>query len=277
MSTRGIRNGKGQIMTIDNGSSIVKKMYYGTNLIFDPTSIVEPGGGWVTDQLYAYYDPFASTISGGTISDLSGNGRSATQYRTWPSVTAGIGWYFNQTGASAPYAIAPSYNFEGNPVTLEVWFRVDAGSSYDSEPNILSYEDSANVNRNIQIGFKRSTENYIGFGQSQNATGNATEYKLTAQGSSRDSTIHQYVLVLPGTTTTGRMYRDGVERVTGTDVAGDQYLNDTGFWFGGGPKYTATSRGFSSAYGGLVRIYQKGLSAAEVLQNWNANKADYGL
>ncbi len=235
------------------------------------------GAAYVTTDLYAYFDPFASTIGGGTISDLSGNGNTATQYRTWPSVTAGLGWNFTLTGASAPYATFPSYNFESSPHSFEVWFRVQAGSTYDSEPSMFSYVSADNANRNNVMGFKRSTENYIAFGQTQNATGNATEYKLVSQGSVRDSTFHQYVLVLPGANATGYMYRDGAQVLSATDVGGDQYSSTTPFWFGGGPSYSAQSRGFSNAYGGLVRVYQKALSGAEVLQNWNANKADYGL
>ena len=35
--------------------------------------------------------------------------------------------------------------------------------------------------------------------------------------------------------------------------------------------------GWSDARGGLVRVYTKQLSDVEVLHNYDANKADYGL
>ena len=47
--------------------------------MYTPVGFFAPqGGGYVTDNLLQYIDPFASTIGGGTASDLSGNGNSAT-------------------------------------------------------------------------------------------------------------------------------------------------------------------------------------------------------
>ncbi len=101
MSTRGIRNGKGQIMTIENGNAVIKKIYYGTNLIFDPTSIVvapTPEAGYGTppsadSDCFIFYDAGNTASypgSGTTVTDLKGNANATL---------TGDGWSYDGTVA----------------------------------------------------------------------------------------------------------------------------------------------------------------------------------
>ncbi len=76
---------------------------------------------------------------------------------------------------------------------------------------------------------------------------------------------------------TVRYYRNATQVVTGTNPGGDLYGTVTTLSYGGTVGPGTFRRGFSNARGGLVRIYTKELSASEVTQNFNANKADYGL
>ncbi len=71
---------------------------------------VATGGGgpaYVTADLYSYYDPFDSVLSGATLTDLSGNGRTGTLIGTWS--TDSEGFVFTTRGSSAPYMTFSSF------------------------------------------------------------------------------------------------------------------------------------------------------------------------
>jgi len=230
-----------------------------------------PGPSYVTTDLYSYYDPFDSVIAGATLSDLSGNARTATLVGTWS--TDAEGFVLTTLGSSAPYFTTPAPDFESTAVTYEIWFKVATASTYNSEPNIINYYQS---NRQITIGFKAGGESNISFGIVQNEAGSSAELKYTAGGSVIDGTFYQYVMTIP-TSGTVRYYRNAVLAVTGSNPGGDLFGTLTTLSYGGTVGPGDFRRGFSNARGGLLRVYSKELSAAEVLQNFDANKADYGL
>lgn len=263
-----IARGTTNITAIRRGQAAVSKVYRGQSLIWQPGG---GGGGWVTDSLYSYYDPFDSVLSGATLTDISGNGRTATLVGTWSIDSEGF--VFTTRGSSAPYATFSSPNFDGAAFTFEVWFKVATGSTYDSEPNIISYYEG---NRQQAIGFKAGGESNISFAQLQNQAGSTAEMKYTSGGSVINGNWYQYVMTVPASGT-ARYYRNAVEVVTATNPGGDLYGTVTTLSYGGTVGPGTFRRGFSNARGGLVRIYTKELSSTEVTQNFNANKADYGL
>jgi hypothetical protein len=251
--------------------------------MYTPVGFFAPqGGGWVTTNLVVYVDPFASTIGGGTASDLSGNGYNATLNRsiavTGTNDGSG-GWQLNATGASAKYlsyAGLSALSFSTG-VTIEVFFKVIT-NTYDSEPFLFGSSNSSIDNfMNIPI---RSTASGAASGVIKGfirGTGNA-EFEGTAKVFSGGvSTGWNHIVLASNCNTSHNLYVNGVLDTTNTTNSGDP--STSRLWMSGGPLDGGTiiNRGFSNALMGLNRVYSRQLTAAEVLQNYNANKADYGL
>jgi hypothetical protein len=78
--------------------------------------------------------------------------------------------------------------------------------------------------------------------------------------------------------TVQKLYRNGIEIVNQTAQTGSIYnTNQTGVQIGADVRYTlAAGRQYSGSIG-LVQVYNRALSATEVLQNYNAQKTRFGL
>lgn len=234
------------------------------------------GGGttWVTANLYQYIDPFTSTIGGGTASDLSGNGRSATLVNSIAVVGTGgggdSGWQLNVKGSSAKALNLGLNNtdFNTNGGSLEIWFKIDA-ANWDSDAGMI-YQYRVSPDRQFGLGMKTQADKRF-YSQNQGST---TAAEVIPTGDKADGVWRQFVLALAAGGAGYRLY------VNGTDVGGSTTTigsvnADAPFYAGG--RIGSFVRGYADAWMGLTRVYTKQLSAAEVLQNYNANKANYGL
>lgn len=244
--------------------------------------VQQPAGGgpsWVTSNLLQYIDPFASTIGGGTASDLSGNGNDATLVNSIAVTGTNDGtggWQLDATGASAKYLDLGLANQDyTSGITLEAFFYVAAGSSWDSEPAApMLYRDIS------------GTENVIGM----NATTTANSYnrgiiylqptynQVQDANNFRDSTWHHWVITYSNSA--GYTFYKDTSAVGTFSGVGNCVITGQPLYAGGpigGNGGAQFVRGYSNALMGLTRVYTKVLSASEVIQNYDANKADYGL
>jgi hypothetical protein len=266
-----IERGITDITSVRRGQTAVSKVYRGTTLIWEP---VAPGPNYVTTNLYQYIDPFRSTISGGTASDLSGNSRSATLVNSIAVVGTGgggdSGWQLNvkSTSAKALNLGLNNTDFNTGGGTLEIWFKIDA-VNWDSDPGMI-YQYRTGPDRQFGIGMK-ATSDKRAYSQNQ---GSSTATEVIATGDKADGVWRQFAVVLgPGGAGT-TLYVNGVSVNSSATTVGNVNANAP-FYAGG--RIGNFIRGYADAWMGLTRIYNRNLTASEVLQNYNANKADYGL
>lgn len=142
--------------------------------------------------------------------------------------------------------------------TVEVWFNPDTTSG----TNVL-YGPHTN-------GY----DNWLSFGAAVTlfATQSAdTNNFSTTGGSISAGNWYQVVAIIDGTTAT--LY------VNGSQVATTTKAFTIGSWSGNATigRRGALTQSYANAQIGLVRVYDKSLSAAEVSQNYNTHKTRFGL
>lgn len=227
----------------------------------DQTNVVNLVGGSI---LHLDAGNTSSYIGSGTSwNDVSGTGNNVTIPSTLASTFTsnnGGSFLFGQTSTHSITNNAPvNFGFVGNTITVEVWFKRVATSDY-------------------QFWFSDNTANYrFGITSAGNYFWN--------MGSRNDRVNNSYTmptgvwkhLVFTGGIEGGsiitRLYVDGAF-VFLNNEGYNTLRSFTGFLIGAGEN--------SSVYllkGNLaeVRVYQKVLTANEVLQNFNAEKVKFGL
>lgn len=225
-------------------------------------------GGWVTDSLWMYIDPATSTITGTSISDLSGNGRSST-------LVGGLGvsgGYFRFTNSA--YYISSPINFpqaQGDAWSVEIWMKLATTSFKSGNPCLYSGFNPSGNEPGLQIQINNSNQ----FGFEYRRIGSQVDG--TDSAAANDATWHQWVFTKAAYPNASgvNFYKDKVAIITRAALANttDPGLA-TGYMMG---RDVNGGEGWTDAYGGLIRFYTKALSSAEVTQNYDANKAAYGL
>lgn len=225
--------------------------------------------GTTLDELKASLDP--KVADGTLIIDLSGNDNDAT-------VVGGATYSTSEDalvldGSNDYIRTANLYTDIGNPDTFSVgvWAKPAAGGVVVQVTNTTTPETAYHYSA---IEFVESAGNPVPYFGLWNGTG-ITDDNGTAL--SYDTWYHM-VLTYDGTTFKG--YINGSE-VASANVTYDSPHDDGEttqyLLFGAG---TTTNMGDGSFYtGGLgeARIYNKALSPAEVLENYNTTKGRYGL
>ena len=206
--------------------------------------------------------------SGTTWTDSSGNGRNATLVGSPLYVSNnGGGIRLNHGDANGTDYISVPYNIASNTVTVEVvasfnptsfWGVIWGNENYNANGGYLAYVETTNL--------------YYGI------PNNETAVTITDSNA-----IRQWIFVINGTQAS--LFLNG-SQVGTTDTIGNQTLFATGdFYFGArhlnnGTGFGDTMNNSNSADYPVfyqMRVYNRALSGAEVLQNFNANKSTYGL
>lgn len=235
---------------------------------------VVSSSGYVTSGLQQYIDPFRSTRSGNTISDLSVNAYNATAFDGL--VTGSEGWILNVNASegNAPYLTLGFDNQNwGSGLSWEVWFRTD-DTSYDSEVALMANIESLTT---TGIGNKIYVSN-SSFNVRAVTQGNGPSTVTVNTGDLSIGDWHHFIHTINDgdgpNPATSKIYVDGT-LITSSSADIDNISSNQSIKAGG--SYPFVEKGWNDALMGLTRIYDRELSAAEVLQNYNANKADYGL
>jgi hypothetical protein len=207
-------------------------------------------------------------ISGTTWTDTSGNGRNATLVGS-PSYVSnnGGGIRLNNADANGLDYISVPYNIASNTVTVEVvasfnptsfWGTIWGNEIYNTDGGYLAYVETTNL--------------YYGI------PNNETSVTITDSNA-----IRHWIFVINGTQAS--LFLNGSQIGT-TATINNQTIFATGdFYFGArhlnnGTDFTDTMNNSNSANYPVfyqMRVYNRALSGAEVLQNFNANKSTYGL
>ena len=225
----------------------------------------------VTSNLVLYYDPSNSasyTGSGTTITDLSGNGRNGTM-----SNIAFTSPYFTYNGTSSQISVADNALLEpgsGN-WTMEVWAR----QTTSGNDVILGKFDNGGLSLDVSYSIRTTGTTFyaqIGSGSGSGSTlfVNSTSYTGTL------NTWYQIVYVFKnGGTKTLETFINGTSIGTVNHNL-SSILNTTNPLYIGSYNGGEFSQWFDGRIG-ITRLYNTALSSAQVLQNFNADKAKYGL
>jgi len=256
------------------GNQKAGRIYHGYDLAYG--ALPDTGPQYVTLNLLQYIDPFESTIGGSTASDLSGNGNDATVVNSLTTTgtkgSARSGWRLDDTGGSSGYLNLgfTNYNWDsgGNGgVTFETFFQIETGASPDASSIMSQYTSARQIMINLAL-----TSPYKALIQMQGSSNYIQAFQTGA--SIWDGNVH-HVAITYENGVEGNLYIDGVSEYDQTVDIGNYQTNQP--LLAGGPRDTGQIRGFDDAYMGLTRVYDRALTADEIVQNYNANKADYGL
>jgi len=198
--------------------------------------------------------------SGTTWYDVSGNSNNFTVYGS-PTFSRGSGFTF-VNGNTSYYAIKNPFSFPTTTVTMEIWYKTTV-----SDTSIISYAVSGNDNHALLF----SPQNVSLYGPS----GAVSSGVNTASG-----------LWTQVVRTSNRSNGAEILYVDGDNVFSTTLASGTNFTSGGSlviaQEQDSVGGGFDSsqAFGGnipIVRIYNRLLTSAEVLQNYEAQKTRFGL
>lgn len=221
----------------------------------------------VTDGLVLYLDASnpKSYVSGSTSwNDISRSGINGT-------LTNGPTFTSSNRGAivfdgTDDYVSLGTKNLIQNDFTINIWFKLN--SSGDKEHFILSNNYSTTpallITANV-VGSARELTAYY-------ASGSVTSYTISAT-TNIPASINNITLVRNGSTHTP--YLNGIEQTSRI------FTNSTVLGLGLYELGYATIRNKTTAYlqGNIYQtsIYNRALTAQEVLQNYNATKTRFGL
>lgn len=234
-----------------------------THLIFFFFNAGGGGGGPVTSGLVLHLDsdnPASYPGSGTAWNDLSGTGNHGT-FTATPSVSGGV---INLNGS---YHVTTTNQFT-NPqaFSLEVWFRTNSALGR----KLIGFE-------NFQTGTPTQYDRHYYVDTSGNLIFGVFlgGQNIFNYGPVNDNSWRAAVVTYDGGSNTH--YINGAPVGTRTALA----FNFSGWWrvFGfrtGGWPGGTTVGGFVGD-GAIVRVYNRALTAAEVLQNYDANRSRFGL
>ena len=221
----------------------------------------------VTDGLVFCVDP-ANKVSypgsGTTVNDLIDNSITGSLLNSvgFENSFAGI---FTFDGATDNIEIMDSTTLKPTSITVSIWFKGGSQSTY------TYLVDKYYTGSGPAYGFytKTSTDKLSFIIRKGNNTGWA-ETSLANSGVVMDDSWHNAVGTFSGTSL--KLYIDGVYKAFGTS-------GGTGITYGSGPLIigafqSAGSLDFQGDMGPTI-IYNRELSAAEIMQNYNAMKARF--
>ena len=231
-----------------------------------------------TSNLTLYYNPALTESysgSGNAINDLAGNGTTATLYNA-PAYNAATGFSFN---GSNQYATIPSVNGLTNftntqQYSVEIWFRPSNGQVNAGEAELLEKWNLNNESRYpFVFRYNESTNSMF------TACYDGVNFRSVSASGFPVNTWKQVVGVFNFVSNTLTLYRDGVA-VGSTSISGMTQVSNTspvtiGTRLGTGG--TISSGIMYKGNVGIIRMYNKPLTAAEVLNNFNITKGTYGL
>ena len=224
----------------------------------------------VTDSLFMELD--ASNYVSGTWTDETGNGNNATiNGATWLSTDGGI---FDLDGSNDNISIAHNSSLSLNTTTqktIQVWVKFDALPAL-----------------NVQIpvfGKLSSSFNFDGYwgglfsnGGTVRCVTNGTSIQRVSTSTSTITTNTWYLFTfisrITSISNTTKVYINETEYITAAHGT-DSYSEANPLYLG----YIGAGVGSNYLNGkiGACYFYTKGLSVAEISQNYNATKSKYGL
>ena len=222
--------------------------------------------GIVTDGLRLYYDPSILTSysgSGTTISDLTANGLNGTMSNITYTKP-----YFNFNGSSSQISIADNALLEPGTGdwTIDVWvnYSVIAGSS-----RVIVGKTDGGLAADFGYGIRTNSAGATYF-----EVGNGTTSVTSPSSTLTTGVWYHLVGVFKNISTNAvEFYVDGTF-IGSTSHSFTSIKNTTSPLYFGSFNGGEYSQWFNGKMGSAI-MYNRALSAAEVLQNYHANKPKY--
>lgn len=227
--------------------------------------------------------------SGSAWNDLSGNGNNFTfvdfygaKTPTFSSSNGGYvdvsdpNWFFTVFGQGTL-----STSLKPTSITVEVW--VNTGSQVtNTNESIITVQKG--TGEGLSYGIKMLDKFGVYIAASSNTGSDA--FANPGDPTMTTNTWYQALATYDGTTT--RMYVNGIQRATSTAASGNitYDASNTKILFGAQYKGPGYDTGIQSGpwgtartgrYISIARIYNRALTAAEALQNFQANRGRYGI
>ena len=163
-----------------------------------------------------------------------------------------------------------SFTLGTGDLTMEFWVKMEGWIIHSQGANVFLSVTDPNVHEELQFGIENSTAQRLAVYLDGGSNGSKT-----GDGVYSWSTDQWYHLVATRISSTVALYRDGVSLTvaTGATNTGDVAAIST-FLLGNQYKGGDRKHDFQGDMG-PIRIYNKGLTAAEVLQNYNATKGRF--
>ena len=227
------------------------------------------GASPVTSNLVAYYNPDLTSSypgTGTTLFDISGNGLSGTM-----SNITYTDPYFTYNGTSGQVNIPDNALLEpgSGSWTMEAW--VYLSNTGAGTKTILGKFDPGGGAQDVSYSMRISTANaYAQMGDGAGAYVDSTSYTLTI-----NTWTHIVYVWTNGATKTLQTYINGTS-IGSVNHSLSSLLNTPANLYLGSYNNGEYSQYFTGRIG-ITRLYSAALSSADVLQNYNANRATYGL
>jgi hypothetical protein len=200
--------------------------------------------------------------SGTTWTDVSGNGKNGT-LTLGPTYSSANGGSIVFDGVD-DYVNCGAVNFtSGTSITVEVW--VKPNSSQKTNADILDYDHAPSAG-----GFVIQ-ENGASLNQYYFAYYNGSSYDITSTITLNSNSFNHLVFVKSGTSTIGYLNSVNTIQYTGSPI-----IKCTGLSFSLGKFIQGAGREFKGNISN-TKIYNRALTASEILQNYNALRGRYGL
>ncbi len=256
-----------------DGSASTMQHYNGTNWKnFVNKEIITP----VTDSIF-YHLSMVDSASRTNISDGSNSGG-----QTWVDISGnGYDWtiassfsaslsdnYMTLASTNEVKSSSSSLN-PGSDISLEIWYWMDSSRQNQYVQGV------ANTGSLGSSGFISYLNTYPTEYQNLSVY-NSGSTSLSILYDMPDSTWQQHMVTYDNSTGNAKFYINGSTigntGSTASKLAASAGTHSIGYL----AQYGFSSSNFVGRLG-IIRVYSKKLSDAEVLQNYNANKADYGL
>jgi hypothetical protein len=211
--------------------------------------------------------------SGTTWTDLSGNGNTGTLVNgpTFNLNNGGSLSFSHTNSQSTIFASSSSLQFLNRlPYTLEAWVYPTRNPGASNWTGIFDREDTSIGSRDgYNIYFLGSATTDTTFSTERFVGGSASLVSVGVNSSLSVNTWQHIVATYDGTTLT--LYRNGSS--AGTPAASTGNITNTS------KTLTIGVRGGQFFDGRIsnVKIYNRALTAAEISQNFNANRSRYGI
>ena len=233
----------------------------------------------VATDCKAWFDSSEYPGSGTTWSDLSGNANNASfAYGGLPTHTAGTSGFFtfdytaNKRAIINPFdpAIVASGS-RASAACIEVWAQGNDRANAELYDGHTGTSQGDRLSMRYQWGGNDHWNSYLSW------TGGSAN--LASSGTAGDTNWHQIVAnvdvnTLPGTSNKREIYIDGALSNSLTSWGGVFNSSQISRFTIGGQGNTANPWDGKIA---IVRIYDRGLTASEVLKNFNSARKRFGL
>jgi hypothetical protein len=270
---------------LQEGESI-KVSGYNTDVIVVYDDIYTPPTSVLETDLILHLDAANGSSysgTGDTWYDLTSNNYDATRTNSSEVVYDSNGW-FDWTDGPVGDTTQGCFTLPGNSFTLganftiEVWNYYDAASTPNSGSSVSPWTDGCLWTNSASDDWSSGAGNNNGFifGYNsftyRNTSGTQVNVDYTTNPSTQN--WHQHVLVV--NSGTGTVYVDKSSVATLSNFRTIGQSNGT-LGIGIADKYISNYRGEYNGYISIVRIYENALTLAEITNNFDANRARYGL